>query len=180
MSLTVAAPAYVNQYVFGRKTIEKAIAGAFPNWQLVSIYECRRQGEVHWRQLVQGENHPDKLRDLVLDGYEQFQLFLTHAHGGEAYPDYWAWELGQEFAWKVGDYLEVDVNQGMRPASIIATLGDEALLEYEMPKGTTALWVIHRLYHDIRHIRNVSYRACPKKWLDAIEESGIPWTGNGQ
>jgi hypothetical protein len=72
------------------------------------------------------------------------------------------------------------VNQGTRPASIIAVLDDEALLEYEMPRGTTALWIIPRNRMDAPRLRNVSYKACPKKWLRAIEESGIPWTGNGQ
>jgi hypothetical protein len=65
----------------------------------------------------------------------------------------------------------VFVNQGVRPASIIAVLGDEALLEYEMPRGSTAMWVIPKNRHDA---------PCPKKWLKAIEDTGLPWTGRGQ
>jgi hypothetical protein len=127
------------------------------------------------------QTNPDKLTDLLDQGFEQINLRLDHENGvGEAYPDYWAWELGQQFEWKVGDYLEVFVNQGVRPASIIAVLGDEALLEYEMPRGSTAMWVILKNRHDAPCVRNVSYRACPKKWLKAIEDSGLPWTGNGQ
>lgn len=42
----------------------------------------------------------------------------------------------------VGTRLEVDRNQGLRDAIIVSVSGDEDLIEYEMPNGTTALNVI--------------------------------------
>ena len=180
MSLTVTAPAYSRSMIFNRKTIQARIAGAFPHWRLTGLHQVRRQGEVKWRELSNSDTNPDILSRFIDQGYEQICLRLDHEHGGEAYPDYYAWELGEEFSWKVSDYCEVFVNQGWRPASILAVLGEEALLEYEMPAGTTALWIIGRTDKHAAHRRNVSYRTCPIKWLKAIEDSGVPWTGKGQ
>ena len=40
---------------------------------------------------------------------------------------------------QANDSLEVYINQGRRPAFVLAVLDDMALIEYEMPRGTTTL-----------------------------------------
>jgi hypothetical protein len=52
MSLTKVDRPYLRTMVFGRSTIEAAIASVYRGWELVSIYEARRQGQVPWVQLV--------------------------------------------------------------------------------------------------------------------------------
>jgi hypothetical protein len=112
-------------------------------------------------------------------GYECFSFLLTHQNGGEARPDYWAWELGDQFTWKPGDRLELDVNQGWREAWVLAVVDDEALVEYRMPAGTTAMQIIqnNRRSH---YGRSVSYRSCPLFWQRAIRSTGGEWVGESQ
>ncbi len=38
-----------------------------------------------------------------------------------------------------GDNVEITRNQGKREAVVLAVIGDKVLIEYTMPKGTTAL-----------------------------------------
>lgn len=75
---------------------------------------------------------------------------------------------------KVGQRSHVEVNQGLRPAVILAVIGDEALLEYTMPRGSTSLWVVDA--YTWGHKKNVSYKTLPLKWLKAMIEEGQDWT----
>ena len=52
------------------------------------------------------------------DGYDSFCFKLTQANGGDAYPDFYYWEIGDEFHWRPLDNLEVHVNQGWREAYV--------------------------------------------------------------
>lgn len=72
-----------------------------------------------------------------------------------------------------GDTLWVDVNQGTRSAVVLAVLGPQTLIEYDMPAGTSAL----RILEDGKPDRSVSYRGLPIKWLRAVVEAGSTWTG---
>ena len=74
---------------------------------------------------------------------------------------------------KVGQHSTIEVNQGLRPAVILAVIGDEALLEYTMPRGSTALWIVDA--YSWGYIKNVSYRDVPLKWLRAMIEAGTDW-----
>lgn len=92
-----------------------------------------------------------------------------------------------------GTHLQVYANQGWREARVLAALGDERLVEYEMPKGTTALR-IYKLEVDRStltgtylpfaradsHYTNVSYNRLPNKWLKAIVDAGQSWLGQPQ
>jgi len=73
--------------------------------------------------------------------------------------------------------IDVWANQAEREGFVLATIGDEVLIEYEMP-GTTAKYAHHpaqpwsslRIIKTIGLIpvgdyRSVSYTAVPKKWL---------------
>jgi len=85
-----------------------------------------------------------------------------------------------ENPYRPNDSIEVYSNQAMRDGWVLAVIGDEILIEYEMPAGTTAMLKFTVLGGKLRHMRNVSYRDCPKKWLAAIREAGMEWVGMGQ
>jgi hypothetical protein len=61
---------------------------------------------------------------------------------------------------RVGSSTTVEANQGTRDATVLATLGCEVLLEYEMPAGRTFL----RIEDLAGGHRAVSQLALPKKW----------------
>jgi len=122
----------------------------------------------------------DCLRHLRAEGFEAVQLRLKTRCGTVVYPDFRLWEFEQEFRWEPGDHLKVDVNQGQRPATVLAVVGDEALIEYEMPAGSTAMWVIKADRKPAHKIRNVSYKECPKRFVDAMHEAGLDWEHSPQ
>ena len=68
--------------------------------------------------------------------------------------------------------LDVYRNQAYREAYLYAVIGERALIEYEMPNGSSALNFVS--IHNTRDYRPVSYGALPKKWAKAvIEQSGM-------
>lgn len=91
------------------------------------------------------------------------------------------------------DNLEVWANQAEREAYVLAVIGDEVLIEYEMP-GTTSKWAHHpaqptsalRVIQCIQdrpvgNYKTMSYKAVPVRWLQAIREAGTTdWIGMGQ
>jgi hypothetical protein len=72
------------------------------------------------------------------------------------------------------------VNQGYREAFTLAVIGDDALIEYTMPRGSTALRIVDAFTWDGHKV--VSYRAIPQKWLEAMENEGTDMLlmGNAQ
>ena len=78
-----------------------------------------------------------------------------------------------------GENLTIEVNQGAREASVLAVIGDEALIEYDMPRGSTALRVVSAHDPDLV-IRRYSYAAVPLRWLRAMLDVGSDWTGRPQ
>lgn len=162
-----------------REVIERV----YPEASNIRITQVFREG-VGWQDVPERGGYPLKFLPNLFDQKKRpvtaVQLRLCDRHGEIRYPDYKMEEFVEEFVWKPGDVLEVNVNQGWRQAVILAVLGQEALLEYEMPAGTTALWVIDAGNPTVGCKRNVSYKACPKKWRKAMEEAGTQWEGNGQ
>jgi len=73
-----------------------------------------------------------------------------------------------------GEQVYVEVNQGTREGHVLAVLEDEALIEYTMPNGTSAMWIVKREFPYGR-VRNQSYYSVPIKWLRAIVEDGMDW-----
>lgn len=99
----------------------------------------------------------------------------------------WAFEHlnGSMDTWmEPNDGIDVWANQAEREGYVLATIGDQVLLEYEMPGSTakygrfpakpwTALRVIQTIGdHPVGGYRSVSYNSIPKKWLAAIKEAG--------
>lgn len=100
-----------------------------------------------------------------------------------------------------GDCIDVWANQAEREGYVLATIGSEIILEYEMP-GTTSQWGYNRRTGQYRHpaepssalriqdtigleqvgaYKAVSYNRVPRKWLDAIRAAGsTEWIGMGQ
>jgi hypothetical protein len=83
------------------------------------------------------------------------------------------------------DDFQLEVNQGFRPAHVLAIIGDEVLVEYEMPRGSTALRIIQNGddamdedgYSSGQTYKNVSYDRLPLRWLEALVSSGTGWIG---
>jgi hypothetical protein len=84
--------------------------------------------------------------------------------------------------YEAGDQIEVTRNQGKREATVLAVIGDDVLIEYTMPKGTTALnFTTHdAVENDQGNYKAVSYRNVPVTWLKAIVEEGLEWVGYDQ
>ena len=80
---------------------------------------------------------------------------------------------------EAGQELNIWVNQGFRHAKVLAVLGPEAILEYVMPGGRSALRKVpHAHWRSAdpgRPYKNVSYRQIPKVWLIAIIRDGVDW-----
>lgn len=76
------------------------------------------------------------------------------------------------------DELTIFANQGDRPAMVLAVLGDQALVEYQMPKGTTALRILAS--DDDGDGRTVSYTKLSLDWLKAIVDADTNWIGRPQ
>ena len=78
-----------------------------------------------------------------------------------------------------GDLCTVRANQGVRNAMVLALNPETgaAILEYEMPRGSTAL-IIRYLAGDER---SVSYGALPARWRRLLAEpEAVPWAGRSQ
>lgn len=142
----------------------------------------------------------DRSTDTVEDRDNNSQLFsdrlaaiihiLTCLNGEHPAP-----EMGPH------DGLEVWANQAEREATVLAVIGNEVLIEYEMP-GTTRQWGYNRRTGQYRHpaeptsslrivkmiqdkivgdYKSMSYKKVTKKWIAAIKEAGTQdWIGCGQ
>lgn len=71
------------------------------------------------------------------------------------------------------------VNQGRRPAKVLAVVGQQALLEYVMPRGSTALRLVDADDPEAL-IRSVSYRQVPLAFLRVLAENQVEWIGEPQ
>jgi hypothetical protein len=69
--------------------------------------------------------------------------------------------------WKVGETFTVNKNQGDRPASVLAVLGTEALVEYDMPGGKSFLLILDMTGG---RDRSVSRKALPGKWKRELDQ----------
>lgn len=146
-------------------------------------------GQLFYAQYIDGRNFYAAFGGLPRsDGWHP----ADQAHG---YYDYYL--RAQEAVLEAGDEHEVDVNQGLRPAIVLAVSPDRgaALVEYEMPAGTTALATV-RWYRDRSEAgrrrerehgleyhgpRSTTYGALPKYWASLMHDQGTTdWQGRGQ
>jgi hypothetical protein len=96
-----------------------------------------------------------------------------------------------EHNYEAGDCLSDWCNQASRTATVLAVLGEEILIEVEMP-GTTAVYGRHGpratsfiVQYNVRlgerrDRKSISYNACPKRWLAEMRKNGMDWIGMGQ
>lgn len=68
--------------------------------------------------------------------------------------------------WKKGDSFDLEVNQGMRIAYVLAVRGDEILSIFEMPGG--------RVYLDLWNVPSDSHRSAPRRSLPKKWQSLVP------
>ena len=80
---------------------------------------------------------------------------------------------------RTGQWVKVYANQGMRDARVLAILDDQALIEYEMPNGTTALRVVE-CNEPENTIQRFSYASVPNRWLTELYFLDCEWTGKPQ
>ena len=77
-----------------RASVVETVKRAFPDWTIHALHEVGVQG-YRWKEVSSKIEDVEKYHR---EGYDCFSFKLTHAYGGEAYPDYFYWELGVEFA----------------------------------------------------------------------------------
>lgn len=83
----------------------------------------------------------------------------------------------------VGDHAQVQANQGLRPCTVLARDAVRALVEYELPNGTTRLcWVATSTIHQkvltrIPDARPLRYTSVSLEWLQRIRDSKQKWKG---
>jgi hypothetical protein len=75
----------------------------------------------------------------------------------------------------VGDTLLVYAHLHMRKATVLALVGDKALIEFSI-KEKTALRVVDK--EDPRKYWHCSYARIPFYWIKAMYENSVEWIGN--
>jgi len=140
------------------------------------------------------EDRDTDSRDFILSGYadqylEAIRYIFERLNGS------------LDTFWQPGDNIEVWANQAEREGTVLAAIGDQIILEYDMP-GTTSQWGYNRRTGQYRHPAQpssalrivttighemvggytaVSYNRVPKKWLAAIRAAEMTdWVGMGQ
>lgn len=90
-----------------------------------------------------------------------------------------------------GTQFQIWINGDLRAAIVLAVRKGWALIEYEMPNGTTALrllrltdkivemFIFERKFIKLtrREYRNLSYYDVTRPWLRAIIKNGMTWKG---
>jgi hypothetical protein len=89
---------------------------------------------------------------------------------------------GTMHSFEAGDSTTVEANQGERDAHVLAVLGEQVLVEYEMPAGTTALVLFAACGNMLTRIKTIPHNQLSQSWIDAIHDQGwgCLWVGMGQ
>ena len=84
-----------------------------------------------------------------------------------------------------GSYFTLEINQGKREAEVLAVIGAEALVEYTMPAGTSALHIM-KTKTSRAELRahpggtSISYAKLPIRWIEAATVQAGVWVANPQ
>lgn len=83
---------------------------------------------------------------------------------------------------KPGWLFTVTANQGEREAEVLAVRGNQALAEYSMPAGTTALVVLTMPDQEDQEPaqKGIGYKTLSMAWLEAIVAAETTWIGKPQ
>ena len=89
---------------------------------------------------------------------------------------------GKHHFWRATDYVQWWANQAQRDGRVLAVNGNEVLIEYEMPAGTSALVLCDGLGETLRAKRTIPHCKLSREWIDCIHEQGAAayWIGHGQ
>lgn len=71
-------------------------------------------------------------------------------------------------------------NQADREGVILAIIGDECLVEYEMEQSQTTSMYIADCENPELFKKNCSYTSIPRRWRAAILAAGLEWIGHPQ
>lgn len=84
----------------------------------------------------------------------------------------------------VGQEIDIMVSGDWRPTTVLAVIGPEALLEYALPSGRSALRRVSVNYErgtdPGRPYRNENYRKLPKCWMLKLARPNIQWVASPQ
>lgn len=89
---------------------------------------------------------------------------------------------GSLHQFEAGDDITVESNQANRDAYVLAVLGEQVLVEYEMPAGTSALVLFAAMGDMLTRIKTIPHLGLSQSWIDAIHDQGHDhlWIGMGQ
>ncbi len=154
-------------------TAIERIRKIYPECGNITITETFKPGRGWMQVLEEGGYGIKQIAWLRETGVTAVQLRLIDRHNAVRFPDFQMFEFEVESNFEVSMTLSVHVNQGEREALVVAVLEKEALIEYEMPAGTSSLLLIKRnAYPKVEIIRNISYNL-PRKWIAAIYEGRL-------
>lgn len=123
--------------------------------------ERREQELEDWRKMSDARNK--KFNKINRDKRKVFQEEMKQRIDGRT-PCYQPFEVPM----KVGDYFQVEANQGMRDAFVLANRGIEMLYEYWMPKACRRFLVSYD--YGTGRGRNYSENSLPKKWKELLDD----------
>ncbi len=170
----------VNQFVADADRVRKLVEVQVPDKRVTIDRDTRAPGCT-----TEGESQDFSLRN---DMTAAIRYVFEYLNGSL---DTW---------YEAGDGIGVWSNQAEREGCILATIGDQAILEYEMP-GTTSQYGYNRRTGQYRHEAQptsalriittigrdeITHKACsyntvPKRWIAAIRAAGMDdWIGMGQ
>lgn len=120
----------------------------------------------HYERRNEIQLYTSSLRDAIVFAY-------THLNG-------------RPHKFHTGDFVWWYSNQADREATVLAILGDEILIEYELPgttsgRETSSLVLCRGCGDTLSYIRNYTHRKLPKRWIKAMNDQGTrDWIGLGQ
>ena len=133
------------------------------------IRKNHETGEYEWNQKIDG--------NLFYDNFSTVELgWIQQVIGKDVAEEAERVLCGRYL--NAGDDMQVFVNQGWRDAMVLGVDEGMMIVEYEMPAGTTAMLLMPR--DGSYQGKSVSYRTCPKKWINAIRLGCNSWTGISQ
>jgi len=147
----------------------------------------RVDGKLFYAQYISGVNIYERCGGVLGKSWKGGWYELPHypdnpVHDSEDDFGYYKYyERAVQGVLEAGDETSVYRNQGEREAIVLAVAPErgQALVEYEMPAGTTALSVIS--WQGNRVYNSVSYATVSKAWIRRMHQQGTKdWQGRCQ
>lgn len=150
------------------------------NSSKIWVIRKSEEGGYEWNQKIDGNLFYDRFMPVEISWVGQALGAEVARQAVEALNAEPAEEEAPEPAGlEAGEEFHVWVNQGLRIGTVLGVHEDRAIVEYEMPAGTTAMIVVPRDGSE-NWGKSVSYRTCPKYWIKAIFRGTGWWTGRSQ